>query len=171
MLRWLDALSLEGLERCVLRSRMLQRFMLCSHERAFRKLLAGRPGIGRVGIVGGGLYPRTALVLERVLPGARLVLIDKNPEHLAVARRFVNGDTEFIHDFFDPSRESAAGGGAFDLVVVPLAFVGDRAGLYRHPPAPVVLVHDWIWHRRGRSRIISFALLKRVNLVERASKP
>jgi hypothetical protein len=28
-----------------------------------------------------------------------------------------------------------------------------------------VLVHDWIWRRRGRSHIVSLALLKRVNLL------
>ena len=40
-----------------------------------------------------------------------------------------------------------------DLVVIPLAFVGDRESvLYRAPPAPRVLVHDWIWRRRADRR-------------------
>ena len=50
-----------------------------------------------------------------------------------------------------------------DLVVIPLAFDGDRAALYTHPPAPAVIVHDWIWRKRGDSRIVSVALLKRIN--------
>ena len=42
---------------------------------------------------------------------------------------------------------------------------GDRRAIYARPPAPIVLVHDWIWRRRGESRIVSLALLKRINLV------
>jgi hypothetical protein len=52
-----------------------------------------------------------------------------------------------------------------DLVVFPLAFVGDRSALYRDPPAPIMLVHDWIWRRRGASAMVSLVLLKRLNLV------
>ena len=51
------------------------------------------------------------------------------------------------------------------VVIFPLAFDGDRGAIYTNPPAPAVIVHDWIWRRRGTSRIVSTALLKRVNLV------
>jgi hypothetical protein len=49
--------------------------------------------------------------------------------------------------------------------VIPLAFDGDRDAIYRHRPAAAVVVHDWIWRRRGTSRVVSVALLKRLNLV------
>jgi hypothetical protein len=49
--------------------------------------------------------------------------------------------------------------------VIPLSLDGDRAGIYRHPPSSAVLVHDWIWRRRGTGAIVSAALLKRINLV------
>ena len=65
VLRWLDAFSLESLERRVLRSPRLQRFVLSAHERAFRALLPRLPPIHRVTIVGGGLYPA-----ERADPAA-----------------------------------------------------------------------------------------------------
>jgi hypothetical protein len=56
----------------------------------------------------------------------------------------------------------------FDLVVVPLAYVGDRARLYRDPPAPFLLVHDWLWRPGGtRGTVVSVLLLKRLNLVIR----
>ena len=42
---------------------------------------------------------------------------------------------------------------------------GNRNAIYTQPPAPAVIVHDWIWRRRGTSRIVSLALLKRINLV------
>src|SRR6185295_6174999 len=57
VLRWLDAVSLESLERLVLHSSRLQRFVLGSHERAFRTLLPDVTSARRVTIVGGGLFP------------------------------------------------------------------------------------------------------------------
>ena len=62
-----------------------------------------------------------------------------------------------------PSEKGEAA--ACDLLVIPLSFDGDRAAIYARPPAPAVLVHDWIWHKRGASHLVSIALLKRINLV------
>jgi hypothetical protein len=67
---------------------------------------------------------------------------------------------EFVHLRYAPGDRVDG-----DLLVVPLSFQGDREELYRRPPAPAVLVHDWIWRRRGVSRVVSFALLKRANLI------
>jgi hypothetical protein len=155
--------GLEILERLVLRSPMLQRFMLQTHERALGGLLGSLPPARRVAIVGGGLYPRTALVLRRLLPTARLTVIDANRENLQRARTWFRGDElTFVH-----ARFEAPAARAFDLIVFPLAFAGNRAALYADPPAPAVIVHDWLWHKRGTSRIVSLALLKRVNAVRR----
>ena len=163
VLRWLDALGLTGLERLALRSRALQGFLLAAHERAFRDALGGVGPVDRVAVVGGGLFPRTVLVLRRLRPDARLVVIDADPDHVEVARRFRVGDTEFVTAVYDPEVHTG-----FDLVVIPLAYVGRRAGLYRHPPAPFVLVHDWLWRRRGaRGTVVARLLLKRLNLVIR----
>ena len=144
----------------VLRSPRLQRFLLDRHERAFAALLPRLPAARRVAIVGGGLWPRTVLVLRRLLPAARLVVIDRSAENLATARPLLPADVEVINDFYDPVRMKD-----FDLVVIPLAFVGDREALYRDPPAPALLVHDWIWRRRGAGAVVSWLLLKRLNLV------
>jgi Fatty acid desaturase len=163
ILRWLDALSLTGLERLALRWRLLQRFLLAVHERAFRDALRDVGPVDRVAVVGGGLFPRTVLVLRRLRPDVRLVVIDADPDHVQAARRFPVGDTEFVTAVYDPDRHTG-----FDLVVIPLAYVGDRARLYRDPPAPCVLVHDWMWRRRGaRGILVSILLLKRLNLVTR----
>jgi hypothetical protein len=162
VLRWLDLLSLEGLERAVLRSRLLQRFVLSRHEAAFRRLLPPLPEAPSVAVVGGGLFPRTLLVLRRLLPGGRFVVIDRSAANIAAARAFLPAGVEFRHECYDPARV-----GDFDLVVFPLAFVGDRYAIYRRPPAPAVLVHDWLWRRRGRGAVISALLLKRLNLVTR----
>lgn len=163
VLRWLDAFGLTGLERLALRSRVIQRFVLAAHERAFRDALRDVGPVGRVAVVGGGLFPRTVLVLRRLRPDARLVVIEADPAHVDVARRFPVGDTEFVTAVYDPARHAG-----FDLVVIPLAYVGDRARIYRDPPAPAVLVHDWLWRRRGvRGTVVSALLLKRLNLVTR----
>jgi hypothetical protein len=161
VLRWLDVLSLEGLERLVLRSPWLQRFVLNRHERAFRRLLPPLRAGARVAIVGGGLFPRTLLVLRRLLPEASILVIDRSAANLATARSLTSAGARFEHACYEPSLVEG-----YDLVVFPLAFDGDRAAIYRQPPAPVVLVHDWIWQRRGAGAVVSWLLLKRLNRVD-----
>jgi fatty acid desaturase len=200
-MRWLEGDGLILLERLALRSAALQRFLLRAHERAFRRLLTRAGGIEgtapRVAIVGGGLFPRTALVLRRILPNARLTIIDANLAHLNAARAWpIGGDGEFVHGRFPGCHLSGPEGDGtrplvaqafrpakgrvegspkglryvpiatrFDVVVLPLSFEGDRDALYDRPPARIVIIHDWIWRKRGVSGIVSVALLKRLNLV------
>jgi Fatty acid desaturase len=59
VLRWLDVLNLEMLERLVLRSSLLQKFLLNTHERAIRRLLPKLEAVRTIQIVGGGMFPRT----------------------------------------------------------------------------------------------------------------
>jgi hypothetical protein len=162
-LRWIEALSLEGLERIVLKVPVLQRFVLQVHARAFRELGGLLHSVDRVGIVGGGLFPRTALILQRLLPEARMTIIDANEANLDEARAIL-GPTkiDFVH-----ARYTRLDAGSYDLVVIPLSFEGDRDAFYTRPPAPAIIVHDWIWRRRGASHIVSWMLLKRINLVRR----
>ncbi len=160
VLRWLDRPLLDVLESWALRCGPLQRFLLVRHESAFRRLLPPLPDGARVGIVGGGLFPRTLLVLRRLAPRARFVIIDRSPESLEAARPFLPGDVEVVNRSYDPE-----GDGPFDLLVIPLAYVGDREAIYRRPPAPLVFVHDWLWRRRGAGAVVSLFLLKRLNLV------
>jgi Fatty acid desaturase len=162
ILRWLEMPSLENLERLVLRSRLLQRLVLDTHERAFRRLLPEVGPVCRVGIVGGGLFPRTALILRRLLPEAQLIVIDADAANIQTARSFPLDGTEFIEGRYDPERHTG-----FDLVVIPLAYVGDKDVLRRSPPAPNLLVHEWLWRRGQRSAIVSRLLLKRLVLVKR----
>jgi len=165
ILRWLDAFSLEALERLVLRCRPLQRFVLGRHERAFRRLLPHFAHVQRVGIIGGGLFPRTALILRKLMPDARLMVIDASERNVETAKstlaQFAQ-PVEFLSEWYDPARHAD-----FDLLVVPLAYIGDRAAFYREPPAPVVLVHDWIWRRHRPGAVVSFLLCKRLNVVKR----
>ena len=168
VLRWLGVVDLEWLERLVLRSRVLQRLVIAAHRRAFRAALAGLAPLRRVTIVGGGLFPRTALVLRELVPSAELVIIDANARHLDIARVFIEQCDEGIRHavHFQHARFTA---GALeddvDLLVIPLSFQGDRDAIYSRPPARAVLVHDWLWKIRGSGYVVSVLLLKRLNLV------
>lgn len=158
--RWLDAARLDALERVVLKSSALRRFVVNRHEQACRRLLSDIARASRITIVGGGLYPRTAIVLGRLLPHAALTVVDLDPAHLESARAFLDARVRVVCRRFEPGDSEDA-----DLVVIPLAFRGDREAIYRAPNAPLVLVHDWIWRRRGDGVRVSWLLLKRLNLV------
>jgi len=165
LLRIFDSFGLEALERAVIRSTWLQAAVLRVHRTAFAHLLRSVPVPSRICVVGGGLFPRTVLILQQLIPAARITVMDADAEHLAVAERFpgVNPNVTYRHARFTGSDDLRD----FDLVVFPLSFQGDRLALYGDPAAPSVIVHDWLWRRRGTSRIVSIFLLKRVNLVRR----
>jgi Fatty acid desaturase len=181
VLRWLDDLrawSLDSLERVVLRSPALQRFVVARHRTAVRRLLPESSCISKITVVGGGLFPRTALVMRQLFPEASITIVDADAGNLETARQFL-GDS-WSPRSLDPgtafglklrcdswSPGSLEPGSDDDLVVIPLAFVGDRAGIYADPPAPRLLVHDWIWAVRPGSVVISWFLLKRLALVTR----
>jgi hypothetical protein len=163
VLRWLDGLTLEGLERVVLRSRVLQRVVLAKHAHAFARLLPEIGSIRRITIVGGGLFPRSALILRRLVPHAVITILDASGRNLAVAKGFLEGQDEsvgFEHRAFDASDRTDA-----DLLVIPLDFRGDRERLYRHPPARAVIIHDWVWASSPIGARVSWLLLKRLNMV------
>jgi hypothetical protein len=165
VVRWLEYASLDGLEELVCRSAPLRRFVLRVHERAFGRMLATLPRPRRVIIVGGGLFPRTALVLRRLLPGAKLTIVDMREDRIEMARRWLDDEVGFVRGMGTSENLTALAGDA-DLIVVPLALRGRKAEFYRTPPAPHVLIHDWLWRRGDSSVVVSFTLLKRLNLVK-----
>src|SRR6185503_3481427 len=149
--RWLDgvpalanraaALTIDALERATLGLTFVRHYLLVTHARAWVRILPPDDAepIRDVTIIGGGLFPRTALVLARLLPHARLTLVDAVPAHLERARAFLDSvmrarpeTVRFVAGVFDPEAPEHAA----DLVVVPLAFRGDRSAFYRTPPAP-----------------------------------
>lgn len=178
LLRWLEtpepapgaaqAAALGWLERIALHSRLTQRYLVAAHERAFRRLLSPRKYEScRVAIIGGGLFPRTALVLRRVLPRAELTIVDHSQESLRIAREFLAkqdvavGYLRFEHAAFGPQLANT-----HDVVVAPLAYVGDRRLLRIASAGRPLLVHEWLWQRSSpHSTVISWLLLKRLSLL------
>lgn len=174
VLRWIDEISLVNLERLVLRSRLLQRFVIAVHERAFRRLLPAAGDVRSITVVGGGLFPRTALILRRLSPHARITIVDADEGHLQTARGYLarhHRRVSFVRGVWDPADPDTS-----DLVVLPLAFVGSRTIACRNPPARAMLVHDWVWRRSAvpherQSIVISWLLLKRLRLLVRPDAP
>lgn len=186
-LRWFETLGrwreettanlLDALERRSLLAPRLLRKVLACHRRAWESLLDAetRPGIRRVRIVGGGLFPRTALILKDLLPSATLELVDLESRHLAQAQqileRAVPCEERNRFQFVLGTLASLPPGPSVDLLVVPLAFRGARQQLYAAPPSRYLAVHDWIWRRSPRqgSAIVAWWLLKRINFVSRVA--
>ena len=140
--------------------------MLRTHRQAWIRLIDGedasieRSKIARVGIVGGGLFPRTAILLRELLPDAELTLIDASAANLETAREPLGTAVLYQAAWFDARRHHD-----FDLLVFPLAYRGDdKAKLRERLPAPRVVFHDWAWECHGRSVMVSPWLLKRMSL-------
>jgi hypothetical protein len=161
--RWIEYISIESLERIALRSRLLQSFLLQTHESAIRRLLPALSNVRTVKVVGGGMFPRTAILLRRLIPDVAITIVDANAAHIETAASFLADDLDAEVRLFDSAVSEDA-----DLVVIPLSFIGDRGAIYRNPPARQVFVHDWIWSRHGRGAIVSVLLLKRINLMTRS---
>ena len=162
VLRWIEVFNLETLEHLVLHSVILQNFLIRTHERALRLLLPRLSNVRTVKIVGGGMFPRSALLLHKLLPNAEITIVDANAGHIQTAKSFLPANTKLVHHLFDANGSTDA-----DLIVIPLSFIGNRSAVYRHPPGPAVLIHDWIWARRGDGVVVSLCLLKRINLIQR----
>src|SRR5207247_1879822 len=140
--------------------------LMVRSERALRKLLPRLPRVRTVQIVGGGMFPRTAILLQRLLPEAEITIIDANAESIRTAKAFISEDIKLAHEWFEPVHSVNT-----DLMVIPLSFIVDRDSVYKSPPATTVLIHDWIWAKRTRfckkGVVVSPWLLKRLNLIQR----
>lgn len=156
ILRCLDWCSLVSLEKLLLKSRTLQRFVLARHEQALRKALAGMEP-KKIMIVGGGLFPRSALVLGRIFPDAELIVLEKEQAHIETARSFLEKEVEFECRRFEGEPLEA------DLVVLPLSFKGDVHSAIANQSAPVV-VHEWLGTPSPGREIVSLLLWKQVSV-------
>jgi hypothetical protein len=163
VLRWIEYINIETLERIALQSVLLQKFLLRTHERALRHLLPALSNVRSVKVIGGGMFPRTAILLRRWIPDAAITIVDASAAHIDTAKSFLPSNVDSEVRLFDSAVSEDA-----DLIVIPLSFIGDRGAIYRNPPSRQVLVHDWIWSRHGRSAIVSVLLLKRINLISKS---
>jgi hypothetical protein len=157
LIRWLECLNLETLEKLELWCPVLQRFVLRTHRRAFSQFLPQLPDVRRRG----GLFPRSALILRELMTGARVVDRCEFQETRSCATVLPSGHR--VRERALCARRTEQFRPPCDSALVS----SDDAMIYQQPPARGVLVHDWIWRRRGTSKVVSLLLLKRVNLVRR----
>ena len=166
VLRWCDWLNLNGMESLVTRWPILQRWVTATHERAIRKLTAKIRAPETVVIIGGGLFPRTALVVHSIWPAAAITIIDSNPRHLEICRRWLRGDETLRCE-----RVSGDSLPEADLIFVPLAFDQDKDPIYTSKQSRCIILHDWLWNAGTcdvvESAITSVFLVKRLNLIAR----
>ena len=158
------ATVLGWLERLPIHVAWVRAFMVRTQARALASAIGPVAPSGVV-VVGGGLFPRTALAVRALYPRVPLRIVDASEANVAVGRKLLpDADIAWEVARFDPARHVVDG-----VVVFPLAFVGDRDALYRLRTAATLLVHDWAWRRRGtRGVLVSRALMKRLNVVEGA---
>jgi hypothetical protein len=157
---------LGALERLVLRCAWLRAAVLASHRRAIGEVLATVPEPARVLVVGGGLFPRSAILLRERWPRAQIVALDAERAHLELARPYLPQDVVLQHGTFHPGQRVEA-----DLVVLPLALRGDKRVCESAPPCPLLLVHDWLWQRPGQGAVVAWWLCKRLYLVSACNVP
>jgi hypothetical protein len=115
-------------------------------------------------IVGGGLFPRTALVLQKLLPKTNMLIVDAVPAHIECAKQWLNGSADYKLAFYSLACAHKMADRA-NLIVFPLSFNGRRELIYSNPPADATVVHDWLWRPRGTTTVVSWLMLKRLNLV------
>lgn len=153
-----------GLEQFALALPPVAQFMVASHRQAFAQLFRQVGAAPRhIVVVGGGLFPRSVLVLVELLPHAELVVVEQEARHIVLAqeelaRRNVSmARIRFVCGRFDPTVHAQG----VDLVVLPLGLVGAADILTAGSPCPVA-VHTWWWSRVGHSVAVSPWLLKRL---------
>ncbi len=178
VLRWAEAApalanravaaSLDWLERVTQDIPAVRRHLLRAHAAAFASLLspAEQRRIRTVTVIGGALFPRTTLALGPLLPHAQFTIVDRAAAHVASARRQIEQAGLSDRVAFEVGSFEGDHRLACDLLVLPLAYRGERARCYQHPPAPLVAIHDWAWHAPAAVRGARVPLLpKRINLV------
>ena len=132
VLRWLDAFSLESLERRVLRSPRLQRFVLGAHERAFRAVLLPLPPIHRVTVVGGALLAFVQNDIKKVLAYSTVSQLGYMVMALGVGAWTAAFFHLFTHAFFKACL--FLGSGSVSHAVHSFDMKKDMGGLRKYMP-------------------------------------
>ena len=129
--------------------------MVRSHARALA-LLAPLIGTPRaIAVVGGGLFPRSALALVTVFPEARITLVDARPAHLDLAREYLERTQPDLARqlTYRAQRVRTLAELDADLVLLPLAFEGEASELWSTRQRPAAIVHEWSRAAAGGSRV------------------
>jgi hypothetical protein len=102
--------ALNILEYMTLNLPIIRNWVLVVHHNAFKRLLKGKR-FERILVVGGGIYPRTAIVLKRMCPYAQVTIQDMSRESLKVAEAYLKRtrnelNISFLHREYAPTDAS-----------------------------------------------------------------
>ena len=157
----MDYFNLNGLERIVGHQPWTQEWLIRKHRLALEHLAKQIEIPRRVAIVGGGLFPRSALVVRLVWPEAEVAIFDADEKHLEHCRKWLHGNEELCH-----KRVTADDLPPADVVFVPLALHEPKEGFYSSSRTAKIFAHAWTWNPTEESMVASPLLLKRMNLLK-----
>lgn len=161
---------LDILEYITIKIPFLRNWVLNVHERAICNLLSldvQEPPI-RFVVVGGGIFPRTAIIIRRLFPDAQIVIQDMNLKSLRFAENYLRNmhiteDVIYSHTIYDGINYDAASESIYGTVVIlPLAFRGEIG-----QTAFKTLKHCWIWDTDycEKQCLVSYFLLKKIKVL------
>jgi len=88
LLRHLYCHALNVLEYTTMNIPFIRDWVLAVHHSAFQRLLRGCR-YNRILVVGGGIYPRTAIIMKSLYPHAQITIQDKSRESLKIAEAYL----------------------------------------------------------------------------------
>lgn len=164
---------LDILEKITIKIPFLRDWVLGVHERALYKLLEldlYEPPI-RFIVVGGGIFPRTAIILRKLFPDAQIIIQDMNHKSLRCAENYmrninITDDIIYLNSIYngtyiDLTLENLNS----TVVILPLAFRG-KIGIAK-PITYKTLKHCWIWDTDPyeKQSLVSYFLLKKIKVL------
>lgn len=180
MLRHLICSALNILEYTTMNIPFIRDWVLAVHHSAFDRLLPGL-NFNRILVVGGGIYPRTAIIMKSLYPHAHITIQDKSRESLKIAESYLQRihqelNISYLHEEYTPTSYSTVSASTYtteyatyygtnittvstttspsvsqDLVIYPLAF--QYKSPCRPPPTQCTRVrHCWIWENTDTYR-------------------
>lgn len=160
ILRWLEFFSLVGLEKFAMHFGLLKNWLVKVHKNAFLKLWPEEiPSTAKIGIVGGGLFPRTALAIKEICPEAKITVIEASRDHIDLAKSILGDSVHYQESWFSFEDQNQP---YFDLLIIPLAFKGDQKK-WKQLNCRYLFVHQWFWKNNINSTLISSFLFKRLS--------
>jgi hypothetical protein len=165
----MQAYILIKLENQIFHFPKLQSRIIANHKQAVAKLMFQYqvPVPSKICVIGGGGFPRSVILLRQLYPSAKIMVVDKCLNNLAIAKRHLQNQNHALERIQLCNGLAASTHlSIYDLVLVPLGFNGDKKSLFTtslHTSKTVFLLHAWMWHSGEKGIRVSWWLLKRIN--------
>ena len=167
---------LDVVERIIMNIPFLRDWILYTHESAIRQLFSSEEQAPqRIVVIGGGIFPRTAIIMKKLFPESQIIIQDMNEGSLKLAENYLRktnneGNIYYFNSMYDGTVHGTKNGSAYGncsgsiygtIMVFPLAF----RGMSINSKSPYKTVkHCWIWENEPcvKQCIVSYFLMKKV---------